>query len=114
MVLDGPINGDWCEACVAQVLVPELGRGAIVIMDNLSSHKRSAVRERIEGGGRNRALPAAIHSRLQSHREGVLTAQGHAGKRTVSGLWDLIGKLVDIFQPDECAKYCNSCAYEPK
>jgi len=51
MVLDGPINGDWCEACVAQVLVPELGCGDIVIMDNLSSHKRSAVRERIEAAG---------------------------------------------------------------
>lgn len=33
MVLDGPINGDWFEAYVAQVLVPELDRGDIVIMD---------------------------------------------------------------------------------
>ena len=24
MVLDGPINGDWFEACVTKVLVPEL------------------------------------------------------------------------------------------
>jgi hypothetical protein len=28
-----------------------------------------------------------------------------AAERTVSGLGDLIGKLVDIFQPTECAKY---------
>ena len=51
MVLDGPINGDWFEAYVAQVLVPELRPGDIVIMDNLSSHKRAAVRERIEAVG---------------------------------------------------------------
>jgi hypothetical protein len=25
------------------------------------------------------------------------------GERTVDGLWNLIGRLVDIFQPDECA-----------
>ena len=31
-----------------------------------------------------------------------------AGARTVSGLWDLIGKLVDIFQPTECTKYFKS------
>lgn len=37
MVLDGPINGDWFEACVAQVLVPELRPGDAVIMDKLSS-----------------------------------------------------------------------------
>jgi hypothetical protein len=48
MVLDGPINGDWFEAYVTQVLVPELRPGDVVIMDNLSSHKRAAVREKIE------------------------------------------------------------------
>ena len=51
MVLDGPINGDWFEAYVAQVLVPELKPGDVVIMDNLSSYKRAAVRERIEAAG---------------------------------------------------------------
>lgn len=37
-----------------------------------------------------------------------------AGERTVSGLWGLIGKLVDIFQPNECANYFKSCGYEPE
>ena len=43
LVLDGPINGDWFEAYVAQVLVPELRPGDVVIMDNLSSHKRDCL-----------------------------------------------------------------------
>ncbi len=43
-----PINGDWFEAYVTQILAPELRPGDVVIMDNLSSHKRDAVRERIE------------------------------------------------------------------
>ena len=33
--------------------------------------------------------------------------------RTVNGLWHLIGRVVDIFQPDECANYFNSCGYDP-
>ena len=37
-----------------------------------------------------------------------------AGERTVSGLWDLIGKLVDIFEPGECANYFRSCGYDPE
>jgi transposase len=37
-----------------------------------------------------------------------------AGERTVSGLWDLIGKLVAIFQPDECANHFSSCGYGPE
>ncbi len=36
---------------MAQVLVPELRSGDIVIMNNLSSHKRAAVRERVEAAG---------------------------------------------------------------
>jgi hypothetical protein len=84
MVLDGPINGDWFEAYVVHVLVPELRPGDIVIMDNLSSHKREAVRERIEGCGRNAALPAALQSGLQPDRESILPPPGHApkGRRT--------------------------------
>ena len=58
MVLDGPINGDWFEAYVTHVLVPELRTGDIVVMDNLSSHKRTAIRERIEAAGASlRYLP---------------------------------------------------------
>ena len=32
-------------------LVPELRAGDVVVMDNLSSHKRAAVREKIEAAG---------------------------------------------------------------
>ena len=32
MVLDGPINGDWFEAYVTQVLIPELRPGDVVII----------------------------------------------------------------------------------
>lgn len=32
MVLDGPINGDWFEAYVAEALMPELRPGDVVMM----------------------------------------------------------------------------------
>jgi len=51
MVLYGPINGDWFEADVTQILVPNLKPSDVVIMDNLSSHKRASLRERIEAAG---------------------------------------------------------------
>jgi len=117
MVLDGPINDDWCEACVAQVLVPELGCGDIVIMDNLSSHKRSAVRERIEAAGATvRFLPPYTpgFNPIEKAFSRLKAMLRKAGERIISGLWDLIGKLFDIFQPDEGANYFNSGGYEPK
>ncbi len=42
MVRDGPINCDWFKAYVPQVLAPNFRTGDIVIMDNLSSHKRAS------------------------------------------------------------------------
>ena len=51
MVLDGAMNGDAFRAYVEQVLVPELAKGDIVIMDNLPAHKVSGVRTAIEEAG---------------------------------------------------------------
>jgi len=36
-----------------------------------------------------------------------------AGGRTVSGLWSLVGTLVDLFRPDECAGYFSPSGYDP-
>lgn len=50
-VVDGAVNGDVFEAFVKQVLVPELRPGDVVILDNLSSHKRACIRGLIESVG---------------------------------------------------------------
>ena len=50
-VFDGAINGVSFLACVDQILVPTLKPGDIVVMDNLSSHKVSGVRDAIEAAG---------------------------------------------------------------
>ena len=53
-VLDGPINRPAFETYVEKVLVPEPGKGDVVIMDNLSSHKGPWVREMVEAAGASR------------------------------------------------------------
>ena len=116
MVLDGPINGDWFEADVRQVLVPNLGRGDVVILDNLSSHKRASVREAIEAAGaRLEFLPpySPDSNPIEKAFARLKAMLRRAGERTVSGLWSLIGRLVDLFQPQECANYFSSCGYDP-
>lgn len=51
LTVDGPINGVVFRAWVEQHLAPTLTPGDIVVMDNLSSHKVSGVREAIEAAG---------------------------------------------------------------
>ena len=116
MVLDGPVNGDWFEAYVSQVLVPDLRHGDVVIMDNLSSHKRVSVRNLIEAAGaRLLFLPpySPDFNPIEKAFARLKAMLRKAGERTVSGLWSLIGKLVDLFQPQECANYFSSCGYDP-
>ena len=59
MALDGTINGNWLKGYVAWILAPTLRHGDTAIKDNLSSHKRTLVREIIEAkGARLRFLPS--------------------------------------------------------
>ncbi|MGH7511240.1 MAG: IS630 family transposase [Gemmatimonadales bacterium] len=51
MTLAGPLDGDAFASYVQQVLVPTLQPGQIVILDNLSVHKRADIRARIERAG---------------------------------------------------------------
>ncbi len=58
-VVDGAINGELFEAYVRQQLVPVLGAGDVVVMDNLSSHKTAEVARLIaEAEAEVRYLPA--------------------------------------------------------
>src|SRR3546814_4728010 len=50
-VFDQPINGASFTRWVEQQLCPTLGPGDIVILDNLSSHKKPAVRAAIRARG---------------------------------------------------------------
>jgi transposase len=51
MVLDGPMDADAFEAYVDQALIPALAPAAIVVMDNLSSHKAPAIIQLFEAAG---------------------------------------------------------------
>lgn len=117
MVLDGPINGDWFEAYVRHVLAPALRPGDIVIMDNLSSHKRIAAREVIEAAGAElRFLPpySPDFNPIEMAFSKLKALLRKAAERTVEGLWAAIGRLVDLVTPSESANYFRAAGYEPK
>lgn len=113
-VVDGPMTGDVFVAYVQQQLVPTLRPGDVVVMDNLSSHKRSEVRPAIEAAGAElRYLPPYSPDlnpieRAFSKLKAKLRA---AEKRTVSELETYLGEALDGFSPDECENYFTSCGY---
>ena len=114
LVIDGAINGDLFLAYVRQVLVPTLREGDVVVMDNLSSHKRAGVRGAIEAAGAKLLyLPPyspdfnPIEQAFSKFKRLLQTA----AERSVDALWRTCGKLIDRFAPDECRNYLVNSGY---
>ena len=90
---DGATNGPRFLAYVTGTLIPTLKRGDTVIMDNLSAHKVSGIREAIEAAGaRLLYLPAYSPDfnpieQLFAKLKALLRT---AAPRTVADLWPAI------------------------
>ena len=114
LVFDQPINGASFTAYVEQCLVPTLSAGDVVIMDNLSSHKRPAVRAAIRAVGA-RLLFLPPYSPDLNPIEQVFAKLKHllrkAAERTHEATWMRIGDLLDEFKPNECANYLRNSGY---
>jgi transposase len=85
-------------------------------MDNLSSHKGPRVREMIEAvGAELRYLPP--HSPdinpIEMAFAKLKALPRKAAERTIGGLRDAIGRILDLFQPRECRNYFNAAGYDP-
>jgi transposase len=116
MVLDGPVNGEWFQAYVDQVLVPTLSPDDIVIMDNLGSHKGAGVRKAIEAAGATLLyLPpySPDFNPIEKAFSKLKALLRKAAERTVDALWDRIGLLLKEFSPTECANFFAAAGYEP-
>ena len=115
-VLDGPINRDAFETYVEKVLVPDLQSDDIVVMDNLSSHKGSRVRELIEAAGASLLyLPpySPDFNPIENAFAKLKALLRKAAERTVDSLWTAIGRILDLFTPRECANYFAAAGYDP-
>lgn len=113
-VLDGAINRDAFEAYVEHVLIPELRKGDIVVMDNLSSHKGPRVQALIEAAGASLLYLPPYSPDLNPIEMAFAKLKAllrKAQERTVPGLWTAIGSFVDRFTPAECRNYFAAAGY---
>ena len=114
LVIDGAINGDLFLAYVEQQLVPAIGPGDIVIMDNLSSHKKAGIREAIEGAEAKLVYLPPYSPDLNPIEQAFSKFKWllkSAKERTVKTLWQTCGKLLDQFSESECRNYFRHCGY---
>ena len=112
--MDGEIFGVYVE----QVLVPTLRRGDVVVMDNLSAHKRPRIRELIEAAGAS-VLYLPPYSpdfnpieMIWSKVKGLLRS---IAARTVDALHDAFGQAFAAVTPSDirgCFRHCGYATHE--
>ena len=114
MVLDGPMDGRMFAAYVEQILAKETRRGDLVILDNLPAHKTAAVRAAFERHRIDyRYLPpySPDLNPIENAFSKLKRLVRSTAERTVDGLWNAIGRLLDQFSPTECSNYFRHCGY---
>ena len=114
-VLDGPINRHAFETYVEKVLAPQLRSGDVVIMDNLSSHKGPRVHKMIEATGASLLyLPpySPDFNPIENAFSKLKAMLRKAAERTVDGLWNAIGRIIDTFTSVECENYFAAAGYD--
>ena len=113
-VVNGPVNAEVFLHYIKTQLVPTLGKGDIVIMDNLSSHKSPAIRAAIRAAGA-RLLFLPAYSPDLNPIEQVFAKLKHllrkACQRTVEATWKKIGEILGDFTDQECRNYLINSGY---
>ena len=114
-LFDGATSGKRFRAYVTDTLVPVLGPGDIVVLDNLNVHKVAGVREAIEAAGaRLLYLPpySPDFNPIEQALAKLKALLRTTAARTVLDLRDAIRRAFARFTPAECRNYLAAAGYE--
>jgi len=113
-IVDGAVNADMFEAFVEQVLLPALRPGDIVIMDNLSSHKRDRVIELIQSAQAElRYLPpySPDLNPIELVFSKIKQAFRALGSRTKEALWGSVQGVLNQVTPSDATNCMRHAGY---
>ena len=113
-VVDGAVNADIFEAFVEHVLLDQLQPGDVVIMDNLSSHKRGRTRELIEAVGATLLfLPpySPDFNPIEMIFAKIKQLLRSLACRTRQALWHAMQSVLDQVTPTDAVNCFRHCGY---
>lgn len=112
--LDAPMNGETFKTYLQTQLMPALKPGDVVICDNLSSHKVAGIREIIEAQGAKIFYLPPYSPDLNPIEQVFAKLKAllrKAAERSFEKLWKTIGKLLNLFNSQECSNYFKNSGY---
>jgi transposase len=116
LAVEGATTKAVFEAYVERVLAPSLSPGEIVVMDNLSSHKGSRIRELIEGRGCELIYLPPYSPDLNPIEEAFAKIKAllrKARSRTREALLEAMGRALDAVTASDARGFFEHRGYRP-
>ena len=113
-VIGGAMDGAAFRTYVEQVLVPELRKDDVVVMDNLPAHKAPRVRALLDHSGFGyRYLPAYSPdlNPIEPAWAKVKAELRRVAARTVDALHEALGPALGAITPQHAAGFFRHCGY---
>ena len=114
MVVEGGANWAVFESYLREMVVPALGEGDMVVMDNLSVHKSEGVREMIEGAGAQ-ILYLPPHSPdfnpIEEAFSKIKNLLRKVGARVREALVEAIGEALSAVTEEDARAFFEHCGY---
>jgi transposase len=114
LAVEGPTTREVFEAYLEQVLGPALSEGQVVVMDNLSSHKGSRVRELIEQRGCELTYLPPYSPDLNPIEEAFSKIKGllrKAEARSREALVEAMGRAISAVTPQDVRGFFEHRGY---
>ena len=112
--MEGATTSEVFETYIEQMLRPALRPGQIVVMDNISSHKRESVGELIEGRGCELLYPPPYSPDLNPIEGTFSKVKGllrEAEVRTHKALVETLGRALSAVSAQDALGYFEHCGY---
>jgi transposase len=114
MSVEGAVDGKAFEAYIRYFLVPELRRGQIVVMDNLSVHKSKRIEQLIEEAGATLLFLPPYSPDFNPIEEAFSKVKSILRKlqsRTKEALLEATGRALDAITPEDIHGFYSDCGY---
>jgi transposase len=113
-IIEGAMDGRTFDTYIRTQLAPSLGRGDVVILDNLNVHKSPRAAQALaERGAWFLFLPkySPDLNPIEMAFAKLKTLLRKAKARTYEALWRAVGDICELFEPQECWNYLKEAGY---
>lgn len=112
--IKGAMDGPAFAAYVQKVLIPEIALGTAVVLDNLATHRNKEATDALKAHGCWFLYLPPYSPDLNSIELAFSKLKAHLrriGARSFTAVFQAIGDICEMYEPQECSNYFQAAGY---